>query len=62
MQLVGIVRRLVELGESVDCVDVWEHQEMHPLSEANIEVDLEEVPDAQFRLFENHHFEFVLGG
>ena len=32
---------------------------MHPVSEASMEVNLEDVSDREFRLFENHHFNFV---
>jgi hypothetical protein len=58
LQLIGIIRKLIESGESVDCVDAWEHQNMHPVAKATLEVDLCKVSDQEFRFFENHHFKF----
>ncbi len=58
LQLVAIIRRLVERGERVDCVDQWEHKNMHPAAEAVLIVNLSKVADQEFRFFENHHFIF----
>lgn len=58
LQLVALIRSLLESGESVDCVDAWEHQNMHPIAETDLEVDLSKIMDWEFRFFENHHFIF----
>jgi hypothetical protein len=58
LELIAIIRELVVSGESVDCIDAWEHQNMHPSAEAELEVNLGEVSDRAFRFFENHHFVF----
>lgn len=58
LQLICIIRRILESGESVDCIDVWEHQNMHPGAETALEVDLCKVSDQEFRFFESYHFEF----
>ena len=58
-ELIAAVRALVEKGENVDLVDIWAHGqgEAGPL-DGELEVDLREVADATFRLFENHRFTF----
>ena len=48
------VRRLVEQGARVDCIDAWEHD----APSATVDVDLAQVSDAQFRFFESHRFVF----
>ena len=58
MQVIKIIRELVELGESVDCIDSWEHQEMCPVACKDGQVDLSRITNEEFRFFENHHFEF----
>jgi hypothetical protein len=58
LDLIRVIRALHERGESVDCVDAWDHREMHPVAETTLEVDLDTVSDTQFRLFENHRFVF----
>ena len=54
---VATVRRLVEQGARVDCVDAWEHGDSRALS-GIVDIDLAQVSDAQFRFFENHRFVF----
>jgi hypothetical protein len=58
LSLIALIRRLVGRGEEVDCVDAWEHQAMHAVAGAVLDVDLSAVSDRQFRFFENHHFRF----
>jgi hypothetical protein len=58
LQLIRLIRSLVEKGEGVDCMDTWEHQDTDPISEVELEVDLAKVSNAAFRFFENHHFLF----
>ena len=60
LQLIRIVRALIESGECVDCIDAWEHPHMHAVPEAELVVNLAEIKDEEFRLFENHHFELKL--
>lgn len=60
IQVIGLIRRLVECGEKVDCVDAWDYKETHPSAKAELEVDLDIISDKAFRFFENHHFEFTL--
>jgi hypothetical protein len=57
-QLIQIIRDLVAHGERVDCIDAWEHQEMYPVANGKLEVDLSKVKNSEFRFFENHHFTF----
>lgn len=57
-QLIQIIRDLVAHGEQVDCIDAWEHQEMYPVANGKLEVDLSKVKNSEFRFFENHHFIF----
>jgi hypothetical protein len=58
LQLIEVLRSLLEAREGVDCIDAWEHQSMHPIAVTELEVDLTQVSNAQFRFFENHHFVF----
>lgn len=58
LQLIHIIRTLVVRGHGVDCIDVWEHQDMHPVAPDALDVDLGVVKDSAFRFFENHHFTF----
>jgi len=58
-ELVGIIRDLLAQGELVDCIDSWEDNDIDSVSQKVVSVDLAEISDDQFRLFENHHFVFV---
>lgn len=58
LEVIALIRRLVAAGEKVDCVDAWEHRDMHPVAEATLTVDLSQVADEEFRFFENHRFVF----
>lgn len=58
IQVIQIIRELVVKGESVDCIDAWEHQEMYPVAKARLNVDLSSISNREFRFFENHHFTF----
>ena len=60
LMFVRVVRDLLAKGESVDCIDAWEStlaESPRPMT-----VDLGQIRDEEFRLFENHHFEFVGNG
>jgi hypothetical protein len=57
--VIAIVRALVARNESVDCIDVWTHQEMLPAAKHELDVALDRLSDREFRFLENHHFTFV---
>jgi len=60
IEFVQLVRALILKGEHVDCIDAWDSQEaLEPV--ASLAVNLSKVRDDEFRFFENHHFDFVLG-
>ena len=58
-QVIALIRKLVESGEFVDCIDAWAHgqKEAEPLS-GNIEVNLAAIKDSEFRFFEYYRFTF----
>ena len=60
LQAISLIRSLVKTGASVDVVDAWtgEDKELRPL-DGDIEVDLEETHDGQFRFYENYRFTFA---
>jgi hypothetical protein len=57
---IKLVRQLVNQGHPVDCVDVWYGAAKDDIKE--MEVNLKDVSDEQFRFFENHHFIFANEG
>ncbi len=57
-RVISIIRKLVENGESVDCIDAWEHHRGSAVAATLMQVDLAGIDDGQFRFFENHHFVF----
>ncbi len=57
-RVISIIRKLVENGESVDCIDAWEHHRGSAVAATLMQVDLARIDDGQFRFFENHHFVF----
>ena len=61
LTLIGLVRSLIAKGEHVDCVDYWEGDIDKHQFPVSITVDLSRIRDEEFRLFENHHFDFVRG-
>lgn len=57
---VRVVRDLLAKGERVDCINAWESnldETPRPMT-----VDLGQVRDEEFRLFENYHFELMING
>jgi len=60
-RFIAVVRRLVERGAQVECVDAWYDTPLEAMVAEPVTVDLSQVRDAQFRLFENHRFVFVSG-
>jgi len=59
LQIISIIRALVAGGESVDCINAWEHQGMLPGPASELDVELGALTDREFRFFENHHFTFM---
>lgn len=58
-QVIATIRELVENGDSVDCVDAWDHgQEAADSLAGEIDVNLAEISNEAFRFFENHRFTF----
>ena len=53
---VEIVRKIIERGYEVDCIDAWYGATKEDILEK--QVNLDEIKDAQFRFFENYHFIF----
>lgn len=53
---VEIVRKIIERGHKVDCIDTWYGATKEEILEK--QVNLNKINDAQFRFFENHHFIF----
>ncbi|UXI66255.1 hypothetical protein [Tahibacter amnicola] len=59
-QVIRVIRRLVEAGESVDCIDLWDDQHSNGITH-DLPVDLDVVDDPAFRFFEGYRFEFCRG-
>ncbi len=59
LAFVAVVREIVEAGARVDCVDAWTKEAGTNTAGERLEVDLGEVGDADFRFFEDRHFDFV---
>lgn len=55
----GIVRKLVDSGYSVDCIDLWQGESGLLSEPVNLVVDLSVVGDSQFRFFENCLMQFT---
>jgi hypothetical protein len=55
---VRIVRKMIERGHKLDCVDAWDGATKKEIQE--MKVNLDEFNDVQFRFFENHHFCFQM--
>jgi len=60
-RLLNVIKSLLATGGSVDCIDAWGHESEAANLSATIRVNLAEVNDREFRLFENHRFEFAQG-
>ncbi len=59
LKVVEIFRELVSQGNQLDCVDVWEHEDMYPAKAGDMEVDLSKIKNSEFRFFENYYFNFT---
>ena len=55
-ELYRAIRSIISGGFGVDLLNLWVGMERGEVTEMNI--DLHSVPEAAFRLFENHHFVF----
>ena len=58
LRFVGIVKSLLAVGASVDCIDAWGHEPDSANLSETIQVNLSEVRDRDFRFFENHRLVF----
>ncbi len=56
---IKIVRRLIDQGHQVDCIDSWYGVTKEDITE--MKVNLKDLDDEQFRFFENRHFIFNNG-
>jgi hypothetical protein len=56
---IKIVRRLIDQGHQVDCIDAWYGAAKGDITE--MKVNLKDLDDEQFRFFENQHFIFNNG-
>jgi hypothetical protein len=56
---IRVVRSLVLKAEQIDCVDLWAGSDAGDVEIPLMPVNLNQIPDEQFRFFENHHFDFV---
>lgn len=54
---VAVVRRMLDSGYQVDCIDAWAGAERAGIIKKD--VDLSAIADEEFRFFENHHFAFT---
>jgi hypothetical protein len=61
LMFIHVVRSLLEKGESVDCIDLWEGHDMEPQPPISMNVNLSQIRDEAFRFFENHYFKFISG-
>ena len=62
LQVIAAIRRLVNGGARVDCVDAWAHgQPDAPELAGTVHVNLTTLGDRSFRFFENHRFVFSSG-
>jgi hypothetical protein len=58
-QVITLIRRLVDGGAAVDCVDAWaEPSQATTDLPGTVRVRLDTVDDRAFRFFENHRFVF----
>jgi len=57
LSFIEIVRRLVDQGHQLDCVDLWYGTKIDHVR--YMKVDLKNITDEQFRFFENHYFIFT---
>lgn len=54
---IRVVRSLLSKGEQVDCIDRWEGNDPEVIPW--VSVNLSQIPDEEFRFFENQHFDFI---
>jgi len=59
-QAVNIFKALLNEGAKLDCVDAWaEDKKQEPQLNGELVVNLSIIPEASFRFFEGHRFEFI---
>lgn len=57
LSIIEIIRQLVDQRYQVDCVDVWYGAAEDDINE--LQVNLNNMENEEFRFFENHHFIFT---
>jgi len=58
---IRLVRSLLSKGACVDCIDLWAGSDAGDVDAPLLPVNLAQIRDEEFRFFENHHFDFILG-
>ena len=53
-KLYSIIRKLIDDGHQVDCIDVW--TDTKPTEIKTMDVEIDNISDKQFRLFVNYLF------
>ena len=61
LTFIRLVRSLIAKGQCVDCVDFWESEIDKHQPPVSIKVDIGTIRDEEFKFFENHYFDFVIG-
>lgn len=61
LMFIRLVRSLLSKGARVDCIDLWAGSDAEDVTVPMLPVNLNQIRDEEFRFFENHHFDFILG-
>ena len=61
LKFIRLVRSLLSKGARVDCIDLWAGSDAEDVDMPLLPINLSQIRDEEFRFFENHHFDFVLG-
>ena len=61
LMFIRLVRSLLSKGACVDCIDLWAGSDAGDVDVPLLPVNLTRIRDEEFRFFENHHFDFILG-
>lgn len=59
LRFVATVKKLIEQGANVDCINAWGHDSDSASLDGTTQVDLSQLNDRAFRFFENHRFIFT---
>jgi hypothetical protein len=61
LKFIRLVRSLLSKGARVDCIDRWAGSDAEAVNVPLLPVNLNQIQDEEFRFFENHHFDFIVG-